>query len=114
MKMEILLVAINAKYIHSCLAVYDLAAYCKDLPAHCAVKEYTINQQEEHILQSIYEEHADIIAFSCYLTCFWHAGLWPVLVCACLLLRVSGTILPEKNRYKELTKGKIRANIIKL
>lgn len=55
-----------------------------------------------------------LIAFSCYLTCFWHAGLWPVLVCGCLLLRVSGTILPEKNRYKELTKGKIRANIIKL
>lgn len=65
--MKLLLTAINAKYIHSCLAVYDLAAYCKDLPAHCVVKEYTINQQEEHILQSIYEEHADIIAFSCYL-----------------------------------------------
>lgn len=55
-----------------------------------------------------------LIAFSCYLTCVWHAGLWPVLVCGCLLLRVSGTILPEKNRYKELTKEKIRANIIKL
>lgn len=55
-----------------------------------------------------------LIAFSCYLTCVWHAGLWPVLVCGFLLLRVSGTILPEKNRYRELTKGKNRANIIKL
>ena len=55
-----------------------------------------------------------LIVFSCYLTCFWHAGLWPVLACGFLLLRVSGTILPEKNRYKELTKGKNRANIIEL
>ena len=52
-----------------------------------------------------------LIAFSCYLTCVWHAGLWPVLVCGFLLMRVSGTILPEKNTYRELTKGKIRANI---
>lgn len=55
-----------------------------------------------------------LIAFSCYLTCVWHAGLWPVLVCGFLLLRVSGTILPEKSVHRELTKGRNRANMIKL
>ncbi len=36
-----------------------------------------------------------LLAFSCYLTCCLHAGLWPVLVCAVLILKISGTILPE-------------------
>ena len=69
--MRFLLTAVNAKYIHSNPAVYSLQAYaCQEDPTlkeQIFVAEYTINQQEEHILQSIYEEHADIIAFSCYL-----------------------------------------------
>ena len=36
-----------------------------------------------------------LTAFSCYLTCIWHAGLWPILVCALLLLRIAGNYLPE-------------------
>ena len=39
-----------------------------------------------------------LVAFSCYLTCVWHAGLWPVLICALLLVRVAGTILPVRRR----------------
>lgn len=39
-----------------------------------------------------------LVAFSCYLTCVWHAGLWPVLICALLLVRVAGTILPVRKR----------------
>ena len=35
-----------------------------------------------------------LLALSCYLTCVWHAGLWPVLLCAALLLRIAGTIFP--------------------
>lgn len=41
-----------------------------------------------------------LIALACYLTCVWHAGLWPIIVCALLLLRVAGTILPEKKRIR--------------
>ena len=41
---------------------------------------------------------AMLTALCCYLTCVWHAGLWPVLVCALLLLRIAGTILPERKR----------------
>lgn len=55
-----------------------------------------------------------LLALSCYLTCVWHAGLWPVLVYGILLQRVAGTILPEKSAQRELTKGRNRANIIKL
>ena len=35
--------------------------------------------------------------FACYLTCVWHAGLWPVIVFGVLLLRVAGEVkAPQK------------------
>ncbi len=39
-----------------------------------------------------------LLAAACYLTCVWHAGLWPVLVAALLLLRVTETILLENKK----------------
>ncbi len=36
-----------------------------------------------------------LLLLSCYLTCVWHAGLWPVLVCALLLIRIGETIFPK-------------------
>lgn len=38
-----------------------------------------------------------LLAGVCYLTCVWHAGLWPVLIFALLMVRVAGTILPEQS-----------------
>lgn len=35
-------------------------------------------------------------AFAVYLTCVEHVGLWPVVLCALLLVRIAGTIFPEK------------------
>lgn len=92
--MKIVLAALNAKYVHSNLAVYSLAAYAKaqmeklqteqeqwkntqageiqpkesgmDMPEIC-VREYTINNNLDYILQSIYREKADVAAFSCYI-----------------------------------------------
>ena len=52
--MKILLVACNAKYIHSNLAVYDLQAYASDYADHIVLKEYTINQQKDDIMRDIY------------------------------------------------------------
>ena len=49
--MNILLVAINAKYIHSNLAVYSLKSYAKEYQEHIRIAEYTINHQIEYILQ---------------------------------------------------------------
>ena len=68
-RMKILLVAINAKYIHSCPAVYDLNAYAGH-PADIA--EFTINDRYDDILNGIMSRNADFIGFSVYI---WNAGL---------------------------------------
>ncbi len=68
--MKVLLVAVNAKYIHSNLAVYSLKEYAEKYGKNeheIKIKEYTINQYTEEIVADIYEEQADIIGFSCYI-----------------------------------------------
>lgn len=65
--MKILLAACNAKYIHSNLAVYDLKAYANRYEHDVALKEYTINQQEDDILRDIYLEKPDVVCVSCYI-----------------------------------------------
>ena len=68
--MRILLCGINAKYIHSNLAIFSLKAYAdrKKIPgAEIILKEYTINNYVEDILQDLYEEKADVVIFSCYI-----------------------------------------------
>lgn len=51
-----------------------------------------------------------------YLTCVWHAGLWPILLWALLAVRIAGTVLPSKRIFqrKELTNEKRRAKITTL
>lgn len=67
--MRVLLAAINAKYIHSNLAVYSLQAYVKKQVPQAEVQlgEYTINHQMDLILQDIYKRKPDVIGFSCYI-----------------------------------------------
>ncbi len=68
---RVLLIAVNAKYIHSNPAVYSLKAYAQDrlgdLDAQIEIAEYTINQNTENILADIYRRKPDIAAFSCYI-----------------------------------------------
>ncbi len=45
---------------------------------------------------------AVIILTSCYLTCIWHAGLWPVVVSGALLLRLGEMFLKEKRNFAHL------------
>ena len=67
-KMKFLLVAINAKYIHSNPAIYSLYAYSKDkFEQSMEIAEYTINQRTEDILAQLYERKPDAIGFSCYI-----------------------------------------------
>jgi len=40
-----------------------------------------------------------IMSISVYLTCVWHAGLWPVLLCGVLLTR-SGAVFSDRKAYK--------------
>ena len=68
--MKILLTAINAKYIHSNLAVYSLQAYARKYLEHeatVAIAEYTINHPIGDILEGIYKEKPDVLCFSCYI-----------------------------------------------
>ena len=73
--MNILLVGINAKYIHSNPAIYSLAAYAGkfmdadgvSLREHINIAEYTINQQIEDIEADIYRKMPDVLAVSCYI-----------------------------------------------
>ena len=69
--MKILLTAINAKYIHSNLAVYSLRAYAKEYEKHIAIGEYTINNRTDYILEQIYKQKPDVLCFSCYI---WNIG----------------------------------------
>ena len=68
--MKVLLTAVNAKYIHSNLAIYSMKAYAeqKGCPgAEIQLAEYTINQQQDGILRGIYEKKPDLLCFSCYI-----------------------------------------------
>jgi len=65
--MKTLLVAINAKYIHSSLAVRDLKAYSKKYNNNIKYEEYTINHHIDFILKEIYKSSPDVLCFSCYI-----------------------------------------------
>ena len=65
--MKILLTAINAKYIHSNLAVYSLQTYAAAHGHKIERAEYTINNQLEDILEKIYRQKPDVLLFSCYI-----------------------------------------------
>ena len=65
--MNIVLTAINAKYIHSNLAVYSLRAYAKAYKDEIMIAEYTINQQTDDILTDLYKKKPDVLCFSCYI-----------------------------------------------
>ncbi|MBE5939196.1 MAG: DUF4080 domain-containing protein [Lachnospiraceae bacterium] len=65
--MKTLLVAINAKYIHSNPAIYSLKAYSKDITPDIVLCEYTINNLIDEIVDDIYSKKPDFIGFSTYI-----------------------------------------------
>ena len=92
--MKILLAAVNAKYIHSNLAVYSLKAYAED-PA-VEIGEYTINQQKDDILMDIYKRKPDILCLSCYI---WNSKKEKMYVD----IRIKMWIIPGRNRRVWIT-----------
>lgn len=75
--MRFLLCGINAKYIHSNLAIFSLKAYAdrKKIPgAEIILKEYTINNYVEDILQDLYEAKAYHYFFLLYMEYFFCEG----------------------------------------
>lgn len=76
--MKTLLATLNAKFVHSSLSVRCLKKFCSEFDI--ILKEYTINDNTDAVISGIYEENADVIAFSCY--------IWNVekvfYICECL------------------------------
>ncbi len=64
---KFLLTAINAKYIHSNLAVRYIKEYCKSSIDSVSIKEFSINDSFNNILKEIYNSGCNVIAFSCYI-----------------------------------------------
>ena len=65
--MKFLLTAINAKYIHSNLAVYSLRACAGQEKENIEIAEFTINNQKDYILEHVYKAKPDVLLFSCYI-----------------------------------------------
>ena len=65
--MKILLTAVNSKFVHSNLAVRYLKAFTKDMNYQCDIREFSINDREEKILEEIIMERPNVVAFSTYI-----------------------------------------------
>lgn len=68
--MRILLVALNARYVHTNLAIRYLREALKEEGRedwNIRTREFSINEQLDNIAAEIYEEKPDIIGFSCYI-----------------------------------------------
>ncbi|WP_343207999.1 B12-binding domain-containing radical SAM protein [Anaerolentibacter hominis] len=84
--MNVLLAAVNAKYIHSNPALYCLRAYASEYRESVNLTEYTINMEQDDILMDIFKRKPDFLAFSCY--------IWNINV-ICGLVREVHKILPD-------------------
>lgn len=87
---KVLLCALNSKFIHSCLSVYYLKKYAEKHGVEkekIEIKEFTINDTIDYILNGIFSSDADIIAFSVYI---WNCDY------VSKLCRIIKNIRPEK------------------
>ncbi|WP_227936774.1 B12-binding domain-containing radical SAM protein [Alkalihalobacillus deserti] len=64
--MKTVVTTLNAKYIHTCLALRCLKAYAEpEFPIE--IVEYTIKDPTMNIVSDLYERKPDVIGFSCYI-----------------------------------------------
>ncbi|WP_434310255.1 B12-binding domain-containing radical SAM protein [Hominifimenecus sp. rT4P-3] len=75
--MKILLVAINAKYIHSNPAVYSLKACAGAAGESVEIVEYTINHSLDMVRGDLFRRRPDVLAFSCYI---WNLSMVEELI----------------------------------
>ena len=69
---RILFIGINARYIHSNLAILYLKKTVSDIPYDTSIAEFSINEKPEKILLYIRDEKPDVIALSVYI---WNAPI---------------------------------------
>lgn len=65
--LKVLLLALNAKYIHTSLALRYIKAYCKEYEKEIHLLETSINNNENEIIKAIYRKKPDILGISCYI-----------------------------------------------
>ena len=65
--MNVLLTALNSKFIHTNLAVRYLKQFAKERGYCCEIAEYTVNQHLPDILDEIYRVRPDVLFLSCYI-----------------------------------------------
>ncbi|MBM7616385.1 B12-binding domain-containing radical SAM protein [Alkaliphilus hydrothermalis] len=65
--MKVLLTALNAKYIHTNLAVRYLKKTVENVIENIEIQEYTINHHSDYIISEIYKKNPEVLCFSCYI-----------------------------------------------
>ncbi|HBG02343.1 MAG TPA: B12-binding domain-containing radical SAM protein, partial [Firmicutes bacterium] len=65
--MKVVLVALNAKYSHSSLALRYLKHYCEPQFPDLETMECNINQDPSAILADLASRNPDVVGFSCYI-----------------------------------------------
>jgi len=65
--LRVLLVALNAKYVHTNLALRYLRSQVNVVYPDVLLREFSINDRLDRIAGELYEAKADVIGFSCYI-----------------------------------------------
>jgi radical SAM superfamily enzyme YgiQ (UPF0313 family) len=65
--MKTILTTLNAKYIHSSLALRDLKAHSQAFYPGIALLEFTINDSLDYIISNLVAQQPDLLGFSCYI-----------------------------------------------
>ena len=74
---KILLVAINARYSHTNLAIRYLKQVCEDLNYNIIIKEFSINEEQSVITETIKKENPFGVAISTYI---WNSEITKNLI----------------------------------
>lgn len=88
--MKILLFAMNGSYSHTCLAVYCLRNALEREGFTPKILEANLRDRRDAVLQSLYDERADIYSFSCYI---WNIEEMLALSCDLKALLPSSKII---------------------
>ena len=65
--MKTVLVGLNARFSHSALGLYSLAAYGRQCGQAMEVREYTINQELLHVLSDLAGKTPTVVGIACYI-----------------------------------------------
>lgn len=75
--MKIVLLALNAKFIHPSLALRYIKSYCSEYSSQISILESTINNDENELIKEIYNSSPDILGISCYI---WNMNMVKTLI----------------------------------